>query len=129
MNSYLVGASLLIALVALVHTVLGELLIFRRLRLVGIVPTNGGDILKERHVRILWGTWHAVSVLAWGLSLILWQLAGQPDPEAVYPGTLITISISVLASAMLVFIGTRARHPGWIGLLAVAVLIWLGLPA
>lgn len=128
MNSYLVGASLLIALVGLVHTVLGEFLIFRRLRLSGIVPTNGGELLKERHVRILWATWHAVTVLAWGLSLILWQIARQPEPDTAHRTILFAISTAALASAVLVFIGTRARHPGWIGLLAVAALTWLGLP-
>lgn len=129
MNSHLVGASLLLGFVGLVHTALGEVLIFRRMRTKGAVPTFGGDILKERHVRILWATWHAVTVLGWGLALVLWQLAGAQEPDATEARILIATAIFVLGSAVLVFIGTRARHPGWIGLLAVAVLTWLGASA
>ena len=36
------------------------------------------------------------------------------------------IATAVLASAALVLVGTKGRHPGWIGLLVVAVLAWLG---
>ena len=36
------------------------------------------------------------------------------------------IIASMLGGALLVLIGTRGRHPGWIGLLGVAILVWLG---
>lgn len=126
MNIYLLGAALLLVLVGLVHTVLGEHLIFRRMRTRGVVPTHGGGLLKERHVRILWATWHAVTVLGLSLGLILWQFAQAPTPQAADTVMLMGVAVASLGSAGLVFIGTRARHPGWIGLLAVAVLIWLG---
>ncbi len=32
----------------------------------------------------------------------------------------------MLAASGLVLIGTKGRHPGWAGLLGVAVLVWLG---
>jgi hypothetical protein len=32
----------------------------------------------------------------------------------------------MLLGSAFVFVGTRARHPGWAGLLGVAVLIWFG---
>lgn len=129
MNSYLIGASVLLAFVALVHSALGEVLIFRRMRTASLVPTFGGELLRERHVRILWATWHAVSVMGWGLALVLWQLAGAPQVGSLHANLLTTIAVSTLGSAMLVFVGTRARHPGWIGLLVVAVLAWLGSAA
>ena len=75
MNSLLLAASLLLCMIGLVHSVLGERLVFRRLRRGTVVPTHGGDVLLERHVRILWATWHAVTVMAWGLGLVLLQLA------------------------------------------------------
>jgi hypothetical protein len=54
MNPYLVAAAVLAFVVGLVHSVLGERLIFRRLRTGQVVPTNGGTVLRESHVRILW---------------------------------------------------------------------------
>lgn len=81
MNPYLLAASVLLAVVALVHSALGEVLIFRRMRTTGLVPTFGGELLRGRQVRILWATWHAVSVMAWGLALMIWLLAGAPQAE------------------------------------------------
>lgn len=30
------------------------------------------------------------------------------------------------AGAALIFFGTKARHPGWVGLLAESILTWFG---
>ena len=78
MNTLLATASVLLAIIGLVHTMLGEILIFRRLRKGGVVPTEAGSALRERQVRILWATWHAVSVLGWAMAAALWQLARTP---------------------------------------------------
>jgi hypothetical protein len=128
MNTLLASASVLLAIIGLVHTMLGEVLIFRRLRRGGLVPTDGGSALRERQVRILWATWHAVSVLGWAMSAMLWQLARTPAADPFQAKLLFAISAGALGASALVAIGTRARHPGWIGLLAVAVLTWMGLP-
>ena len=37
------------------------------------------------------------------------------------------IAVSMLGGSLLVLVATRGRHPGWIGLLGVAGLVWLGL--
>lgn len=129
LNSYLIGASVLLAFVALVHSALGEVLIFRVMRTAGLVPTFGGELLRERHVRILWATWHAVSVLGWGIALVLWQLANAQQAGSLEDNLLTAIAVSTLGAALLVLVGTRAKHPGWIGLMAVAVLTWLGSAA
>ena len=129
MNSYLIAAGVLAFVVGLVHSVLGEHLIFRRLRKSGVIPTYGGTLLGERHVRILWASWHIPTVLNWGMSCILFWLA---SPQSAVVGTQFiedTIATSMLCSAVLVFVGTKAKHPGWAGLLGVAVLIWLGRAA
>ena len=53
MNPYLLFASVLLAVAALVHSALGEVLIFRRMRTTGLVPTFGGELLRGGQVRIL----------------------------------------------------------------------------
>ncbi|MFY3383597.1 hypothetical protein ACOQFS_05565, partial [Paracidovorax sp. MALMAid1276] len=63
MNTSLLLAAAGLALVGLAHSVLGEILVFRQLRRTrGLVPTAGQPVLRERQVRILWGTWHVVAL-------------------------------------------------------------------
>jgi hypothetical protein len=71
MNAYFVAAAVLPFAVGGAHSVLGEVVIFRRLRAGGLVPTQGGALLRERHVRILWASWHVLTVLGWALAVLL----------------------------------------------------------
>jgi endonuclease/exonuclease/phosphatase (EEP) superfamily protein YafD len=125
MNAYLAAAATLTALVGLVHSVLGERLVFSRMRQGHLVPTNGGTVLREPHVRILWASWHVLSVLGWAIAAVILMLAAEPLSD-LHAFLLHVMAIAMLASAALVFYGTKARHPGWLGLLGVAVLTWLG---
>lgn len=126
MNPYLVAAAVLAFVVGLVHSVLGERLIFRRLRTGRVVPTNGGTALREAHVRILWASWHVLTVFGWGMAAVLLWLSFRMLPGGQTAFIQQAIVISMSSGAVLVFIGTRARHPGWVGLLGVAALTWLG---
>lgn len=126
MNAWLMLAAALMTLTGLVHSLLGEQLIFRRMRRGTLVPAFGGDLLQERNVRILWATWHLASVLGWGVAAALLLLA---DPASAGPATRGLVHILALASAigaLLVMVSTRGRHPGWIALSAVATACMLG---
>jgi hypothetical protein len=124
MNHYLLAASILTALIGLAHSVIGEIMIFKALRRDTWIPTQGGSALREFQVRIVWATWHVVSVLAWALAAILLHMSG-----AVAMPLLDWLTLSMMAalvvSAALVLIGTRGRHPAWLGLLLVSALIAL----
>jgi len=120
-------AGFLTVIVAAVHSFLGERWVFSRIRQLSIVPTNGGNILREPHVRILWATWHVVSVLGLAISACLFLLAVAPVPRQVVQFVGVAVAVGMFASSALVFIGTRARHVGWVGLLAVSVLSVWGL--
>ncbi len=128
MNTYFVAAAAIAFVVGLVHSVLGEILIFRRLRLRGLVPTNGGNVLDERHVRIIWATWHIVTVFGWCLGAVLLRLSLPSAPADPTVFVEHAIAIAALVGTVLVFVGTKAKHPGWIGLLAIAVCTWMGQP-
>lgn len=127
MNVYLSAAAFLLVVVGLVHSVLGELLIFHRMRPRGIVPADGGKLLRSAHVRILWATWHIVTVLGWCVAALLWWLAQPSNPHLAraLPGA--AAIAALVASSALVLVGTRGRHPGWAGLLTAAVLAWIGM--
>ena len=123
MNWFLASAGGLAFATRLAHSVLGERLIFRRMRVTGFIPTNGGQVLREPHVRILWASWHLVTAMGWGFAAVLLWLARSGNPQPVIA---LAVALSVLASSMLVLVGTNGRHPGWVALLGVAALTAIG---
>ena len=125
MKTYIFIAGILAIIVGAAHSVLGEILIFRQMRVSGIIPTNGAPLLKERHVRILWASWHVVTVFGWGVASVMMRLAFPTDNDLLQTFVKHTIIASMLVSALLVLLGTKGMHPGWLGLAGVAVLVWL----
>ncbi|MEO7359467.1 MAG: hypothetical protein ABI120_04015 [Gemmatimonadaceae bacterium] len=126
MNWYLTAAALLAFFVGLVHSVLGEHLLFRHMRAGTFVPTNGLPVLGERHVRILWGSWHLVTVMGWCIGAVLILLARTPPTNPLYSNLATIIIATTLVSSLLVCVATKGRHPGWIGLLLIALLTLAG---
>lgn len=124
----MIGTAAVLALITgIVHSILGERLIFRHLRQASWIPSMPAPPLQGRHVRILWATWHLASVLGWALAGMLWQLARSPG-DALAAGAVFAASGGAfLAGALLVLVGTRGRHPGWVALGAVGVLCWLAI--
>lgn len=121
------SAAILAIVVALVHSILGEIMIFRRLRKPGrMIPTDGGERLRGSNVRILWASWHVLTVFGLGMAMMLLRLASSARTEE-HDFIAQAIAVSMLGGSLLVLVGTRGRHPGWIGLLGVAVLVWLGV--
>jgi hypothetical protein len=121
------AAAMLAIVVALVHSILGEIMIFRRLRKPGrMIPTDGGERLLGSNVRTLWASWHVLTVFGLGMAAILLRLASSAR-TAEHDFIAQAIVVSMLGGSLLVLVGTRGRHPGWIGLLGVALLVWLGL--
>lgn len=122
MNTWLLAAAALAFATGLVHSVMGELLIFQRLRRGTIVPSFGGGVLRERHVRILWASWHVLTLLGWCMAAMLAALAAGPDSDMTRTLARI-IGLGMSAGAMTVLIATRGRHPGWLAMSLVALLI------
>lgn len=127
MNSYFVAAAMLNFIIGLIHSVFGERLVFQRMRMQGIIPVNGGQVLRESNVRIIWASWHIVTVLGWCVAAALWWLA-EPSNAHLARSVLSKVIVgAMLASSALVLIGTKGKHPGWAGLLAAAMLAFAGM--
>jgi hypothetical protein len=62
--------------------------------------------------------------LGWALGAVLLRLAYPTDEHAIRTFTEQAIVFACLAGALLVLVGTKGRHPGWVGLLGVAALTW-----
>lgn len=122
----LITAVIFTFLLGIIHSILGELLIFKKLRHRAIVPTNGGELLAARQVRILWASWHLVTLFGWCLAIILWYLADvNITSSVVYMSLVNAISITMFCGAFLVLFATKGKHPGWVVLTLIGVLTFL----
>ena len=122
MQTVLVAAAILTFLIGVAHSALGEAMIFSKMRQGALVPTHGRPVLRAGHVRILWASWHVLTLFGWAMAAMLLRLSSAETPHAdVF---LDCIATAMLAGAMLVLFATRGRHPGWLGLSLVAMLIW-----
>jgi len=126
-NWFLTIAGILSILVAAVHSILGERKISSHMRQSGGIPTNGAGFLRESHVRILWASWHLVSVFGLALAGCLFFLAVSDLLRSHEVFLISTIASGMLAGSAFVFIGTNGKHLGWVGLLCIAILTLLGL--
>ena len=123
MNVLLLAAATIALLVGLVHSILGEILIFNKLRDAKLIPTKVAPPLQARNIRILWATWHLASIFGWAFAGILYALA--QDMASINQIVSNAAVFAFLGGSLLVLISTRGKHPGWLGLLAVAVLVLL----
>jgi hypothetical protein len=122
-NAWLMAAAGLSVLIALAHSVIGEFRIFRHLRRAGhLVPTEGGLLLREFQVRILWGAWHGLSAMGLGLAGVLVWL-DEPAARLASAGRVEwCVAAAMAATGLLVLVSNRGRHPAWLALFAVAAL-------
>ena len=90
------------------------------------MPQLGAPPLRARNIRILWATWHLASVFGWAFAAVLLGLAHSPE-LSLRELVLQAVAAANAGGALLVLIGTRGRHPGWIALGAVAVLVWVAV--
>ena len=129
MQLLLTTAAVLAIATGVVHSLLGERLIFRHLRRSSLVPSLPAPPLQARNVRILWATWHLASVFAWALAGLLWQLAREPGAALSARLVLSASAAAFVLGSLLVLVSTRGRHPGWVALGAVGVLSWVAIDA
>jgi hypothetical protein len=123
MNILLLCAGALIIVIGIVHSLLGESLIFKKLEPKGGIPTLAPPPLQFSNIRIIWATWHLVSILGFGLGA-LFIIAALPQPLIEFSSSLkFVTAMPVLLSGLTVLWATKGKHPGWIGLLMVSALV------
>ncbi len=122
MNYLLMSAGLLSLAIGTIHSLLGEFLVFNKLRNRSIVPSHAVPPLQRSHVRILWATWHLASIFGFALGAVLIHFSGDPNGNTF---VVQTIAISMGIASALVCFATKAKHPGWIGLSIVAALCFI----
>lgn len=110
-------AAVILILIGIAHSYLGERYILIRLFKRGQVPhLFGSDFFTKGTLRFCW---HIMSVAAFGFAAILMH---QPSHTAF---VLQVIAVVFLTSAVLSFYFTQGKHLSWVAFLAVAALCLL----
>jgi hypothetical protein len=118
-------ASVLSFALGIVHSVLGERLIFKALTVRDNTGENGTRQLTRQHVAVLRSTWHLVTLLGFGYGGTLLWLAWQGSMLAPYAAMLRIFAATFLISSAYWLVSTRGRHPAWIVLLIIGGLtLW-----
>ncbi|AXT54635.1 hypothetical protein D1815_02285 [Aquimarina sp. AD1] len=128
MDHYICVAGLLCFILGLVHSILGEVLIFRNLsKSKKIIPTIATSKLKVKHFRIIWATWHLTSLFGWCIGAILLMVATKYNIQTneLFQFILTSTTITMFCSSLLVFIATKGKHLGWVILLIIGILTLL----
>lgn len=129
MNIYFLIAGILSILLGLVHSILGEYLIFKDKRIKGsIVPSQKSQGLREKHLRIIWATWHLASIFGWCIGAILIKISlVQDELNPAFVDLIVqSIVVAMVAGSVIVVYATKGRHPGWIVLFLIALLLIVG---
>lgn len=120
MNSYFFVAGIMAAILGIIHSVLGEFLIFRHLRGWSRRDEKGQEILQPHHLRTLWSTWHLLTLFGWGIAATFFWMA---FPSHILPTLSMILAAFMGLGALFWMIGTRARHPAWIVLLLICATV------
>jgi len=129
MNWYFFIAGILCFLLGIAHSILGELMIFKdKRRGRSVIPSKGSEGLRQRHLRIIWATWHLASVFGWCLGAILIKVSIDQSSlnESFIEFMIHSMIVTMLITSFLVLVATKGKHPGWIVLLITAILLWMG---
>jgi len=86
------------------------------------------EAINVKHLRIIWSTWHLLSFFGWGIAAILVKLSLTTEilNSELIRFILNSCIITMIASSLLVLIGTKGKHPGWIVLLIIGILLLRG---
>lgn len=108
-------AAVLVVLLGVAHSVLGERYILIRLFRRDLPELLGGQEFTRNTLRF---AWHLTTALAFGLGALLWLLAGSPAPELLAGA----LGWCLIASGLLPLVFTRGRHLAWVVLFAAGGL-------
>ncbi len=125
MNNHLLIASILLFIVAIGHSVLGEMLILNHLKKVtGLPYIFKSDAFAKNTIRFVW---HVTSAIGLALAGILFCLCGLEFLNPVEILMVKIIAASMFVSFLLSLIIARGKHLSWIAFLAIGVLCLMGI--
>lgn len=112
-------AAVLLFLIGIIHSILGERYILIRLFRHNKVPhLFGSDFFTKGTLRF---AWHMTTIAWWGFAWLLLAVASGSD---IQQAVLQTVSVVFLLTGMLSFGFTKGRHISWLVFWSVAGLAY-----
>ena len=123
MNVYLILSGVLTTLMVIAHSVLGEKLIMIPLQKTEGLPRVRGS---SRNVKMtLRFAWHITTVMGIGIACIFFYYSKFTEFTSDQIFVLRILSVTFFVSFIVSIGGARARHPSWIVMLVISILVWL----
>jgi hypothetical protein len=117
MDRLLLLAAALTLLLSAAHSLIGERLVFDRLRTDGAWTGPALNLLEPRRWWSVRATWHLVSIMGLGLGILLFSEAlGGLDVRTI-------IGLIFLVATVYWVIATRLGHPAWIVMGVISALL------
>jgi hypothetical protein len=136
MNAYFAWAAALVIILCLVHSVLGEILLIRRLNSANLPSLAPFSLIEVRQMGLIGSpdlardtlrlTWHLPTVLGLGFGAILLWLSLPTSPRTDLIFVAKAMALSSWACTLIVLFCSKGKHPGWLAFLAIAILTSLG---
>ena len=123
---YLLIAGCLAIVLGIIHSILGEYLIFRHLRESNVFSDDGKSKLQKRYLSTLWSTWHLVTLFGWGFGASLIVLSFPELPEKAINDLLLVVGATFFISSIYWLFGTKGKHPAWVVLAIIALMVLWG---
>ena len=112
----LITACLLIVLIGLIHSYLGEkYLLIRLFRRDNLPKLMGGDWFTKRLLRF---AWHLTTVVWWAMAAIIYVLVNPS--QNVESDIVNIIGVTFLLSGILSGVASHGKHLSWLVFLAIA---------
>jgi hypothetical protein len=124
MNNFLLLSGIVAIALGLCHSILGERLIFNRIKRTEHLDRQETDLLSKRLWAALRTTWHLTSLLGFGFAAMLFWMSISETSRGQQHWPSLIITVTFLLSAVFWLIGTRGKHPGWIPMVLIALLVW-----
>ena len=118
---YIAGIAAVV--MGIVHSTLGERLVFPRLFASADLPRLRGSLEFTRSI-LRWA-WHLLSLAWFGFAYLLFAIGSGHTPDTVTLARIIAVVFGV--SGLIAFVTTRGRHIAWPMFALVALASWFGV--
>lgn len=116
-------AAVAAVVMGIVHSTLGERLVFPRLFASADLPRLRGSLEFTRSI-LRWA-WHLLSLAWFGFAWLLFAIGSGHAPDAITLARIIAVVFGV--SGLIAFVTTRGRHIAWPLFALVALASWFGV--
>lgn len=121
MNLLFLTAAILLSMLGIAHSALGE-----KLLLIPLAKEKSVDLFKCRPyaMTVLRFAWHITSIAWWGMALIILDFAQVEQPLLF---SVHSLAATFALTGIIILVFSKGRHSAWFFFLAIAGCLWIGI--